>query len=179
MKSITVKTAALALVVSLGAACGTANAWGGRGYYHHGGGFFIGAALGLAAAGTVMALSPPTYAYPSPTYAYPSPYYAAPPVVYSTPQVVYSSVPMMTYSMPPVVAMPPQAVADSTDVIAYPLHGQSAAQQASDRTACEHWASGQSGYDPAQASQWTTSAQTSSYSRAIGACLKGHGYSIN
>lgn len=164
MKSVVLKTATLALVVSLGAACGSANAWGGRGYYHGGGGFVVGAALGLAAAGTVMALSQPTYVYPSPVY-------AGPPVVYSAPPVVYSS--------PPVVVAPPQTTVASTDVIAYPLHGQSAAQQSSDRIACERWASSQSGYDPAQASQWTTSAQTSSYSRSIGACMKGRGYSIN
>ncbi len=178
MKSITIKTAALALVLGLGAACGTASAWGGRGYHHHGGGFVIGAALGLAAGGTIMALSQPAYAYPSPFYASPPVFYPAPAVVYSSPPVVYASPPVV-YSTPPVVVAPPQTVVASTDVAAYPLHGQSAALQASDRAACERWASGQSGYDPAQASQWTTSAQTSSYTRAMGACLKGRGYSIN
>lgn len=169
MKSTHIKTAALALVISLGAACGTANAWGGHGYYHHGGyyhgsGLFLGAALGLAAAGTVMALSQPAYV---------GPVYAAPPVVYAAPPVVYASPPPVVY------ATPPQTTIASNDVIAYPLHGQSASQQASDRSACERWASNQSGFDPAQASQWTTAAQTDSYSRAIGACLKGRGYSIN
>ena len=169
MKPIAFKTAALALVLSLGAACGTANAWGRGGYYHHGGGFVLGAAVGLAAAGTVMALSEPTYVYPAP-------FYGPPPVVYAPP--VYSAPPVV-YSTQPVVVAPPQSAVASTDVIAYPLHNQSAAQQAGDRAACEHWASDQSGYDPAQASQWTTSAQTSSYSRAIGACMKGRGYSVN
>ena len=168
MKPIVLKTAALAIVLSLGAACGTADAWGGRGYYHHGpNGWVIGTALGLAAAGTIIALNQPSYVYPAPVYAapvYPAPVYATPPVVYST--------------APVVAAPPPQAVA-STDVIAYPLHGQSASQQAGDRVACEKWAANQSGFDPAQASQWTTAAQTSSYSRSIGACMKGRGYSIN
>jgi hypothetical protein len=171
MKPIAFKTAALALVVSLGAACGTANAWGRGGhYYHHGGaGFVVGAAVGLAAAGTVMALSEPTYVYPAP-------FYAPPPVVYAPP--VYSPPPVV-YSTQPVVVAPPQPQVASNDVIAYPLHNQNEAQQAGDRAACERWASNQSGYDPAQASQWTTSAQTSSYSRAIGACMKGRGYSVN
>jgi hypothetical protein len=173
MKTIVLKTAGLALVVSLGAACGTANAWGRGGYYHHhgGGGFVIGAAVGLAAAGTVMALSEPSYVYPAP-------FYGPPPVVYGPPPVVYGPPPVV-YSTQPVVVAPPQAAVASTDVIAYPLHNQSASQQAGDRAACERWASNQSGYDPAQASAWTTSAQTSSYSRAIGACMKGRGYSIN
>lgn len=169
MKPIAFKTAALALVISLGAACGTANAWGRGGHYHYGGGFFLGAAVGLAAAGTVMALSEPTYVYPAP-------FYGPPPVVYAPP--VYGPPPVV-YSTQPVVVAPPQPAVASNDVIAYPLHDQSEAQQAGDRAACERWASNQSGYDPAQASQWTTGAQTSSYSRAIGACMKGRGYSIN
>lgn len=175
MKSIAFKTAALALVLGLGAACGTANAWGRGGYYHHRGGFVLGAAVGLAAAGTFVALSQPTYVYPTPFYG-PPPVVYAPSVVYAPP--VYSAPPVV-YSSQPVVVAPPQTVVASNDVIAYPLHDQSASQQANDRAACERWASGQSGYDPAQASQWTTSAQTSSYSRAIGACMKGRGYSIN
>ena len=175
MKPIAFKTAALALVVSLGAACGTANAWGRGGHYHHGGGFVLGAVVGLAAAGTVMSLSEPTYVYPAPFYGPPPVVYAPPvysmPPVYSTPPVVYST--------QPVVVAPPQPVVASSDVIAYPMHNQSVTQQAGDRAACERWASNQSGYDPAQVSQWTTGAQTSSYSRAIGACMKGRGYSIN
>ncbi|MGN6579313.1 MAG: hypothetical protein ACTHJ1_04925 [Bordetella sp.] len=170
MRPIVFKTAALALALGLGTACGTAGAWGRGGYYHHhGGGFVIGAAVGLAAAGTFMALSEPTYVYPAP-------FYGPPPVVYAPP-AYYP--PPVVYSTPPVVVAPPQPQVASNDVIAYPLHNQSAAQQAGDRAACERWASNQSGYDPAQASQWTTGAQTSSYSRAIGACMKGRGYSIN
>lgn len=179
MNTIAFKAVGLALVVSLGTACGTANAWG-RGYHHHhgGGGFVIGAAVGLAAAGTIMALSEPAYVYPAPFYGPPPVAYGPPPVVYGAPPVVYGPPPVV-YSSQPVVVAPPQTVVASTDVIAYPLHHQSASQQAGDRAACERWASNQSGYDPAQASSWTTRAQTSSYSRAIGACMKGHGYSIN
>lgn len=171
MKSTTLKTVALAIIVSLGAASGTANAWGRHGgYYHHRGpnGWVIGAALGVAAAGTYIALNQPHYVYPSPVYAAPYPYAPVYPV---TPGVVYATPPVAQYAPPPAVV--------STDVIAYPMHGQSASQQSGDRAACEQWAANQSGFDPAQASQWTTTAQTDSYSRSIGACMKGRGYSIN
>jgi hypothetical protein len=175
MKSITLKTVALAIIVSLGAASGTANAWGRHGghYYHHHGpnGWVVGAALGLAAAGTYVALSQPRYVYPA------APVYAAPAYPYAAP--VYPVAPSVTYSTPPMAQYAPQSAAMSTDVIAYPAQGQSPEQQADDRAACEQWAANQSGFDPAQASQWTTTAQTDSYSRSIGACMKGRGYSIN
>lgn len=170
MASLTLKTASLALVLALGAAAGTAEAhgygWRG-GHYHHRGynGWVVGGAIGLATAGAVIALnSRPAYAYyaPPPVYVAPAPVYVAPPV-YAAP--VYAQ---------PAYVPPPVA-----DVIAYPAKGQTAAQQSSDRAACEGWAMNQSGYDPSQASQWTTPAQTDSYTRAVGACMKGRGYSIN
>jgi hypothetical protein len=167
MKPLSLKTAALALILALGTASGTADAWGGRGYWHRGpNGWVVGTALGLAAAGTYLALTTPRYVYPYPYY--PGPVYAAPPV-YGAP----------VYPAASVYATPPAPSAPSPDIIAYPSKGQSTQQQAYDRAACQQWAANQSGFDPAQASQWTTSAQTESYQRAMGACLMGRGYAIN
>jgi hypothetical protein len=173
MKSTLLKTSCLALVLALGAAGGTAQArgWhGGHGGYYHRGpsGWVVGGAIGLAAAGTYLALSSqPGYAYygPPPMYVAPAPVYVAPPV-YAQP----------AYAAPAYAPPPPAPV---SDVIAYPAHGQTVAQQGSDRVECERWAMNQSGYDPSQASRWTTPAQTDSYTRSVGACLKGRGYSIN
>ncbi|TDF85831.1 DUF6515 family protein [Pseudomonas sp. H9] len=53
---------------------------------------------------------------------------------------------------------------NSDDVIAYPAAGQSTDQQARDRYECDGWAQQQA---------------PGSYQRALGACLKGRGYSIN
>jgi len=174
MKNISLRTAGVALAIALASASGTASAWGG--HYHHGGyyhggyhgpnGWVVGGVLGLAAAGTYLALtSRPSYEYPAPVYYSPPPVYVAPQPVYAAPPVQY-------------VAPAPQRVA-SADVIAYPTRGQSPSQQTRDRGECERWATNQSGFDPNQASQWTTGAQTDTYTRSIGACMKGRGYSIN
>lgn len=49
------------------------------------------------------------------------------------------------------VALSGCAGAEKPAVYAYPLKGQSEAQQAKDRSECEAWAKEQSGYDPAMA----------------------------
>lgn len=59
------------------------------------------------------------------------------------------------------VVSPPGSAAD---VIAYPAAGQSPEQQDRDRYECDHWAQQQG---------------SGNYQRALGACLKGRGYSIN
>lgn len=174
MKIHPLRIAGLALALALASFSNTASAWG---YYHHGyrggwhgpsSGWVIGGALGVAAAGTYIALnSRPSYVYaPAPVYYAPAPVYVAPQPVYVAPPVQY-------------VAPPPPPRVASADVIAYPARGQSPSQQARDRGECERWAANQSGFDPNQASQWTTGAQTDSYTRSVGACLLGRGYSIN
>ncbi|RKR02432.1 hypothetical protein C7446_2146 [Kushneria sinocarnis] len=76
--------------------------------------------------------------------------------------------------------VPPRAVQntgpETYDVIAYPARGQSEAQQARDRYACHRWSVGQSGFDPATTLQAPTLTQSSTYRRALAACLEGHGY---
>jgi len=166
---------AAALAVALAACSGQVSAHGGYRYhggYYGGSGWWIGGAL--LGAGVALALtSGPRYAYSGVTYTSPPMYYSpgpyvAPPVTYVTPT------PVATYSTPRV------AVASSSlNVVAYPAQGQSEAQQQQDRLDCENWAMNQSGLDPDYITEYTTSASAESYTRAMGACFKGKGYSIN
>jgi hypothetical protein len=55
------------------------------------------------------------------------------------------------------------------DLYAYPKNGQSATQQAKDRTDCQQWATGQVGAD---------ATKHPDYLRAEAACLTGKGYSV-
>jgi hypothetical protein len=73
-----------------------------------------------------------------------------------------------------VAAAAPADAADAADaaqpdLFAYPQNGQSATQQAKDRTDCQQWASGQVGSD---------AAKHDDYLRAEAACLTGKGYSV-
>jgi hypothetical protein len=62
------------------------------------------------------------------------------------------------------------------DFFIYPQNGQSDAQQATDRYECHHWASTQTGFDPAQPSGGVPPQQASQkradYRRAMSACLE-------
>ena len=184
---------------------GQAAAWGGRhggwngggwhGHRHHyrgpSTGVWIGAGA-IAATGaflafnsrpryverTVTYVNPPVFygpgvTYSAPVYAAP-PVYVAPPVTYVAPPVQYAPTPQ--YVAPVQVA---QSAPVESNVIAYPASGQNASQQSRDRVECDNWAKNYSGFDPAMVTPWTTSANTESYQRAVGACLKGRGYSIN
>ncbi|CAM3977194.1 hypothetical protein [Bordetella tumulicola] len=145
------------------------------GYYRSG--WWIGGAA-LLGAGVALALSSgPRYGYSGVTYSSPPMYY--PPPVY------YSSVPYggssITYATPTpsIRYAAPRIASSSLSVVAYPAKGQSESQQMQDRQACENWAMNQSGLDPANITEYTTSASAQSYTRAMGACFKGRGYSIN
>jgi hypothetical protein len=94
-------------------------------------------------------------------------------------------------------AMPLTAIAQSTsrpsapaaaptiaeNLSVTPKFGQTAEQLAADRTECQNWAKGQTGFDPGQygggvaPSVYTTRRQQ--YGRAIAACLEGHGYNVH
>jgi hypothetical protein len=195
MKSKTLRLAGVAL--ALAALCGQAVAagnWGHGGGYHGGGyhgyrggyhghyyrggwgnGWVVGGALGLLAAGTYIALNS-------------GPAYVDPPVVYGGGYApVYSGPPV--YASPPEYAPPPPQYdsprvanndyAGGADMIAYPARGQSANQQARDRSQCENWSMNQSGYNPAHVTQYTTPVMADSYNRSMGACMSGRGYSLN
>ena len=170
-------------------------------------GALLGAGVALAvsnnsrssySASQITYVSPPVYApapviYQQPVYVappvYQQPIYAAPTVSYSAPTVVYN--PPVTYVTPSPVqvvqpsqvvvqsAQPVQRLASADDIVAYPASGQDGTTQMRDREACRNWAMNQSGFDPAVITAYTTTANTESYHRALGACLKGKGYSIN
>jgi hypothetical protein len=60
----------------------------------------------------------------------------------------------------------------------YPKQGQSAAQQAKDRSECQTSATAASGYDPAAPPTAGAPASGDAYSRALAACLEARGYSV-
>lgn len=202
MKVFSWRNAAVAMV--LVTASSQALAWGGRGDWRGGHGHYhrsssslwIGGAA-LLGAGALIGWSAsrpsyssvyvgsgyaPAYGYggyygPAVTYT-PPPVYVQPPVTYVAPPVVYS--PPAPQYVPPTYE--PERVARYSaveDVVAYPSKGQNQAQQSRDREACRNWAMNQSGFDPSFVTTYTTSANTESYQRALGACYKGRGYSIN
>jgi len=164
---------AATVAVALAACSGQVSAHGG--YHHHGGyyggsGWWIGGAL--LGAGVALALtSGPRYAYSGVTYA-PAPVYAAP--TYYSPAPYVAPAPAVTYASPRVTV-----ASSSLDVVAYPANGQSESQQMQDRQECQNWAMNQSGLDPDNITEYTTRASAESYTRAMGACFKGRGYSIN
>ena len=180
--------------------------WRGGGRHYHRGSsasLWIGGAA-LLAAGALIGMSASRPAYSSSVYVGPSyapvygpayggyygpvgyiapPVYVQPPVTYVQPPVVYG-VPQTGYVQPSYQqpAYNNQQVArysNADAVIAYPAKGQNGAQQSRDREACQSWAMNQSGFDPSYVTTYTTSANTESYQRALGACYKGRGYSIN
>jgi len=93
---------------------------------------------------------------------------APPPVAAVTPA------PVPTPSTPA-----PAPAASSQQVFAFPLHDQSAQQQAKDSYECHTWAVGQTGLDPSRPPPGgTTAVQSDDYRRAIGACLEARGYTV-
>ena len=79
----------------------------------------------------------------------------------------------------PYMAPVPQVPAPNLHVYAYPMSDQSDELQQQDRQACQRWAMNQSGLDPDNITEYTTGASVESYTRSLGACFKGRGYSIN
>jgi len=86
------------------------------------------------------------------------------------------------------VVTPPSAVAteasqahamdQGTELFAYPMKGQTADQQLTDRYECHKWAVTQSGYDPT-AGAAADDTKRDDYQRAEAACLEGRGYSVD
>lgn len=206
MKVFSWRKAAVAMV--LVTASSQALAWGGRGkwrggYGHHhrsssnlwiGGAALLGAGalIGWSASRPSYSSSvyvgsgyAPSYGYggyggyygPAVTYLAP-PVYVQPPVTYVAPPVVYGT-PAPQYVQPTYETQRVARYNPVEEVIAYPAKGQNQAQQSRDREACRNWAMNQSGFDPSFVTTYTTVANTDSYQRALGACFKGRGYSIN
>jgi len=85
---------------------------------------------------------------------------------------------------------PPQSLAnqvatqgtENLNLFAYPKDGQTPAQQATDRSECQQWATGQIGIESAAvgstAAVAVPAAKRQEYLRAQAACLQGRGYSV-
>jgi hypothetical protein len=147
---------------------GSYGGWHGSGGYGRGG-YYGGA--GLLGYGLFFAALPLAYA----TYYWDgAPYYYADDNYY---QWVDSAGEYETVTPPAglvneVTSAPPADAAPSDgqpDLFAYPQTGQSATQQAKDRTDCQQWATGQVGAD---------ATKHDDYLRAEAACLTGKGYSV-
>jgi hypothetical protein len=72
----------------------------------------------------------------------------------------------------PNAAAAPGAAGSGSDLYAYPQDGQSADQQASDRSECRRWAASQVGGEAA-------ARQSEGFRRAEAACLQAHHYSVD
>jgi hypothetical protein len=78
-------------------------------------------------------------------------------------------------------AQPPAMAAVATPpsrVFVYPQRGQSPQQQASDRSECDASAMSQSGFDPANSGGLDAASKRDAYTRALGSCLEGRGYTV-
>ncbi len=93
--------------------------------------------------------------------------------------------PATTGEQPPadVQPAPPLPPLTSDKLFAYPRENQSEELQAKDRSECQSWATGQTGYDPAKSPagdmppvQWFQ--RQVDYMRAQSACLEGRGYTV-
>jgi hypothetical protein len=84
---------------------------------------------------------------------------------------------------------PPQNLANQAaqgrenfNLFAYPKNGQTTERQATDRSECQQWATGQTGIDSPPADSTpaiaVTAAKRQDYLRAQSACLEGRGYSV-
>jgi hypothetical protein len=98
------------------------------------------------------------------------------------------AMPLTTLAQSTRPSAPPAAPSAAAPTIAEnlsvtPKFGQTAEQLAADRTECQNWAKGQTGFDPGQygggvaPSVYTTRRQQ--YGRAVAACLEGHGYNVH
>lgn len=92
------------------------------------------------------------------------------------PQAVPSSSANGSRPVPSYAQPAPKATTDSNKLFAYPRNGQNSTNATFDRIECERWASGQTGFNPAQSPD--DSQRLAVYQRATGACLEGRGYSV-
>jgi hypothetical protein len=76
-----------------------------------------------------------------------------------------------------------QAATSPDGISMTPKNGQSTDQQAADRSACQQWAKGQTGYDATQSGGGVPSnefwSRRDQYGRAMSACLEARGYTVH
>lgn len=90
--------------------------------------------------------------------------------------------PVPVISAPPAVITPGaptpsfEQAARTGQLYAYPRNGQSTSAATFDRIECESWGSKQTGFVPGQSPDDGT--KKADYTRAVGACLEGRGYTV-
>jgi hypothetical protein len=101
-----------------------------------------------------------------------------PPPGYETanPQPLPIPAPVPPLSANPQAVTPAPTVPQSLFV--YPREGQTQEQITVDRSDCNEWAIGQTGYDPAHPGT-AGSQRVGDFQRAVRTCLEGKGYTVN
>ena len=206
-KILLVMALAMSLVAANADARGGGWHGGGWGGWHGGGRFLFYGALTAPLWYSAWAYSRPWYYYPAPVYVQSSPtYYVTQPGYDTQPNyVVANSQPNYTVSQstvgasqsggvmelgpangapqpqsvqPSMTTMPSPQAAQSGQWFVYPSRGQSQAQLAADRSQCNGWAVGESGYDPDLKVHRNPDTGPNAYGRALSACLEGRGYTV-
>ena len=190
----------MALAMSLVAVDAEARG-GGWGGWHGGGRFLFYGALTAPLWYSAWAYSRPWYYYPEPVYVQNSPtYYVTQPsyvVANSQPNYVVTSQSTVgaaqsggvielgpinggSQSVQPALSnnMPAPESVQAGRWFVYPGRGQSAAQLAADRSQCNSWAVGATGYDPDLKVHRNPETGPNDYGRALSACLEGRGYTV-
>lgn len=102
-----------------------------------------------------------------------------PPPGYETAQP--QPAPVQVPTVPPPAPMNPQAapaVSLPQSFFVYPREGHTQSHFVADRSECNNWAIGQTGYDPARPGVGSAQ-RTSDFQRALETCLEGKGYTVN
>jgi hypothetical protein len=89
--------------------------------------------------------------------------------------------PTQAPALPPPAPASPQAVPAVSlpqSLFVYPREGQTKSEIAADRSDCNEWATGQTGFDPARSNMADTQRATD-FQRAVRTCLEGKGYTVN
>ncbi|MEO8004287.1 MAG: hypothetical protein ABI771_05240 [Betaproteobacteria bacterium] len=191
----------MALAMSLVAVNAEARGGGWHGGGWHGGGrFLFYGALTAPLWYSAWAYSRPWYYTPAPVYVQSSPTYIVTQPGYvvanSQPSYVVTGQPAAgaaqsggvielgptnggsQSAQPAVSNLPPSEGAQSGRWFIYPGRGQSQGQLAADRSQCNNWAVGESGYDPDLKVHRNPDTGPNDYGRALSACLEGRGYTV-
>lgn len=89
--------------------------------------------------------------------------------------------PAQAPALPPPAPASPQAtpaVSLPQSLFVYPREGQTHSEVVADRSECNEWATGQTGYDPAHPGTGSTQ-RAGDFQRAVRTCFEGKGYTVN
>jgi hypothetical protein len=203
-----VKKILLVIAVAMSLVAANAEARGGWGWHNGGRFFFYGALTAPLWYSAWAYSRPwyyypaPVYVQSAPTYYVAQPSYVTQPsyvVANSQPNYVISqstvgasqssgvielgpangsAPPQPQQVQPAITTLPAPESVQGGRWFVYPSRGQSQAQLAADRSQCNGWAIGQSGYDPDLKVHRNPETGPSDYGRALSACLEGRGYTV-